>query len=93
MTREQLVAILYRYAQYKGYDVSARGDLSSFGDQNKVAKYAREAMEWAVGIELISGVTETSLEPKGNATRAQIATVLMNFDRFVAESQTGTQDK
>lgn len=93
VTREQLVAILYRYAQYKGYDVSARGDLSSFGDQNKVAKYAREAMEWAVGIELISGVTETSLEPKGNATRAQIATVLMNFDRFVAESQTGTQDK
>lgn len=89
VTREQLVAILYRYAQYKGYDTSIRGDLSAFGDQNRVAKYAREAMEWAVGAKLISGVTETSLEPKGNATRAQIATVLMNFDRFVTESTQG----
>lgn len=87
VTREQVAAIFYRYAQYKGCDVSLRGDLSGYTDSDKVAKYAQDAMSWAVGTGIIGGMDTVTLAPKGNATRAQIATMLMRFDQFLTENQ------
>ncbi|MBR3991606.1 MAG: S-layer homology domain-containing protein, partial [Clostridia bacterium] len=82
VTREQLAAILYRYTEYKKGDVSGRADLSSFPDASKVSKYARDAMSWAVAEGLITGNKiggKDLLDPKGNATRAQVATILMRY--------------
>lgn len=87
VTREQIAAILYRYAKYKGYDVSASKDLSEFSDAGDVSGYAVEALQWAVAAGLISGEAnkgEKLLNPLGNATRAQVASVIMRFDmKFV----------
>ena len=79
MTREQLAAVLYRYAQYKGVDVSAGNDLSKFADAEEVSAYAEEPMEWANAVKLIVGRTETELAPKGMATRAETAAVFRRF--------------
>ena len=79
ITREQMAAILYRYAQYKGYDVSGRADLSAYSDGNRVSSYARDAMAWANPAKLINGVDERTLDPAGSATRAQVATILARF--------------
>lgn len=79
ITREQMAAILYRYAQFKGYDVSAKADLSAYTDAAKVGAYATDAMAWANSAELITGTSATTLTPAGNATRAQVATILMRF--------------
>ena len=79
--REQLAAILYRYAQYKGYDVSVGEDtnLLSYTDASKISEYAIPAMQWACGTGVIHGVTTSTLVPEGTATRAQAATMLMRF--------------
>ncbi len=79
ITREQLAAILYRYAQLKGYDTSKRADLSVYTDAGDISAYALEAMQWAVAEELISGVTSYTLVPSGRADRAQVAMILMRF--------------
>lgn len=79
ITREQLASILYRYARKKGLDVTARGDLSGFADQGAISDYARESMAWAVGMGLISGMGDGTISPAGNATRAQVATILMRY--------------
>lgn len=79
VTREQLATILYRYAQGKGYDVSAAGDLTAFSDSADVSAWAAEAMEWAVGSKLLSGKGGNILDPTGTATRAEVAQILMNF--------------
>ena len=79
ITREQMAAILYRYASHKGYDTAARGDLSGFTDLGQVNGYAVEAMAWANGTGIISGTTPTTLSPQGNAIRAQAAAMLMRF--------------
>ncbi len=79
ITREQMAAILYRYAQLKGYDVSKRIMLDSFTDGGKTAGYAQTAMEWAVASNLISGKENNILDPNGNATRAEVAVILMRF--------------
>lgn len=85
ITREQLAAILYRYAQYKDCDMTARADLSVYTDAGEISGYALEAMRWAVAHGLIAGVTETTLVPGGNATRAEVAMILMRFmERFGA---------
>ena len=78
ITREQLAKILYRYAEYKGYDVTASTQLSAFSDASKVASYAEKYMKWAVAEELIQG-SNGKLNPKGNATRAEIAAILKRF--------------
>ena len=83
ITREQMAAILYRYAQYKGCDVSEAAGLEAFGDAGTVSSYAVPALEWAVGAELINGM-DGNLNPKGTATRAQVATILMRFCENVA---------
>ena len=79
ITREQLAAILYRYAAYQGYDVSQRADLSGFGDASSIRPYAQEALSWASAQGLVLGFEDGSLRPQGTASRAQIAAVLMRF--------------
>ena len=79
ITREQMAAIFYRYAQFKGLDTSARADLSVFTDSSKVNSYAVPAMQWAVGSGLIQGRADKTLDPAGNATRAQVAAILTRF--------------
>lgn len=79
ITREQMAAILYRYAAWKGCDVSGRVDLSGYTDAASVSAYATEAMAWANAEGLITGVTDTTLRPAGSAVRAQAATILMRL--------------
>lgn len=78
ITREQMVTMMYRYAQYMGYDVSYKEDISRFSDANKVSSYALEAMQWAVGNGIVVG-SDNILDPKGETTRAQCATIIMRF--------------
>lgn len=85
ITREQMAAILYRYAQFKGYDVSAKADLSTYIDAADVSAYATDAMAWASQTGLITGTSATTLSPAGQATRAQVATILMRFCENVAK--------
>ena len=79
ITREQMVSILYRYASYKGCDLSATADLSGFQDLSSLAAYASNPMHWAVGNGFVSGTGNNSLSPKGSATRCQAASILMRF--------------
>ena len=78
ITREQLAAILYRYARYKGLDVSVTGDLGRFPDASSVSLYASDAMSWAVGSGLIAGL-DGALQPGGAAGRAQVAVILQRL--------------
>ena len=75
ITREQMAAILYRYASAKGYDLQAQGDLSGFADAAAVSPYAVEALGWANGVGLINGMGGGILEPQGNAKRCQAAAI------------------
>ena len=79
VTREQTAAILYRYAKYNGYDVEKTADLTAYADAAAIHSYAKNAMSWAVAAGILNGVSSTSLEPTGSATRAQVATVLTRF--------------
>ena len=81
MTREQLAAVLYRYAQYLGRDTDKTTSLSSFTDGNTVSPYAREAMSWAVAEGILGGVGNDRLAPTAPATRAQVAEILYRFLR------------
>ena len=88
ITREQLAAILYRYAQLKGYDVTEKADLTGYTDSTSISSYAVEAMQWANANGIVNGMTETTLAPQGTATRAQVATMLMNFcENVVTEAE------
>lgn len=84
LTREQLALILYRFAQYKGYDVTGTSDLAAYADGSSVSGWAAEAMGWAVDAGLISGVGGNQIAPTGTASRAQVAQILMNFCENVA---------
>ncbi|MBQ8587425.1 MAG: S-layer homology domain-containing protein [Oscillospiraceae bacterium] len=84
VTRQQIAAILYRYAAAKGYDTASRGDLSAYPDEAAVAPWAKDALSWAVAEKYLNGTTKPGssavvLDPNGNATRAQVATILMRF--------------
>ena len=87
MTREQLVTVMYRYAQRKGIDVSVGEDTNilSYDDAYDVSEWAASAMQWAVGSGLISGRTSSTLNPKDTATRAEIATIMMRYCTEIAE--------
>ena len=85
LTREQLTLILYNYARLKGYDISARGDLSAFTDGDSTSSWARESMTWAVGAGLLSGQGMGMLAPTGTATRAEVAQIMMNFCETIAK--------
>ncbi len=91
ITREQLAIILYNYAKVKGYDVSASSDLSGFADlkalndAGSISTLSLSALKWAVGEQLITGVNDTTLDPQGYATRAQVAVILMRFAENIAK--------
>lgn len=80
ITREQMAAILYNYADYKGYDVSARADLSDYADAADVSSWAEDVLSWANAEGLINGMTTTTIDPQGATTRAQTAAM---FERFL----------
>lgn len=79
VTREQLAAILYRYAQYKKYDVSGAKSLDGYTDAQSVSSYAVPALQWANAAGVVTGKSGSKLDPKGNATRAEVAAMLMRF--------------
>ncbi|HJE92273.1 MAG TPA: S-layer homology domain-containing protein [Anaerotignum lactatifermentans] len=87
ITREQMVAMLYNYAKYRGYDVTASADLSAFADTASVSAWAQPAMQWAVAEGYISGMGDSQLAPQGTATRAEIASVIMRFMEATAETE------
>ena len=79
ITREQMASVLYRYAQLKGYDIAASGNLAGFFDYGNVSPYAANPMRWAVGNSLISGMGDNMLAPEESSTRAQAAAILTRF--------------
>ncbi len=79
VTREQLASIFCRYAQYKGYDMAITGNLDSFTDKDRVSAWAQQAVKWAVGNGILGGRENHLLDPKGTATRAEIAAMLHRF--------------
>ena len=79
ITREQLTAIFYRYADYKGYKLTVTENLDKFEDADKITDYAKMVMQWAVGNGLIKGKSENLLDPQGTATRAEISAMLHRF--------------
>ena len=83
ITREQMATILYRYSAGKGIDTSKQGSLTGFPDADKVSSYAKTAMQWTVAEGIIGG-SDGKLLPQGNATRAQVATILMRFIENIA---------
>ncbi|MDY4429857.1 S-layer homology domain-containing protein [Evtepia sp.] len=85
ITREQMAAILYRYAGLKGYDANQKADLSGYTDAGTISAYASDALAWTNAQGLITGVTDTTLAPKNSATRAQVATILMRFCETIAQ--------
>lgn len=84
VSRQQMVTILYRYADLKGYEVSAKAGLTAFPDSGAVAAYAEDAMAWSVANGIVGGTAQGTLDPADTATRAQFAAILMRFaDTFV----------
>ena len=90
ITREQMATILHRYADKKGLDTSKRDDLSGFPDGGNVQSWAKDAMQWVVAEGIING-SEGKLLPQGNATRAQVATILMRFIENIVKVQQSDQ--
>ena len=85
ITRQEFAQMLYNYAKYKGYDLTAEGDLSQFPDSNTVADWAKTAMSWANGNKLINGHDDGTIDAAGIGTRAQAASILMRFDQNLVE--------
>ena len=78
ITREQMATILYRYCNWKGIDTGKQTSLGGFPDAGKVSSYAKTALQWTVAEGLVGG-SDGKLLPRGSATRAQVATILMRF--------------
>lgn len=85
VTRQQIAAILYRYAALKGYDTAKTADLTAYTDASGLADWARSGMAWANAAGLITGRTETALVPGGTASRAEVATMLMRLATLIAQ--------
>lgn len=85
ITREQMAAMLYNYADMLGVDTSARANLNVYSDADSVSSWANEVMSWANAIGIIGGTTTTTLDPQGTATRAQVAAMLERFVLLIAE--------
>lgn len=86
ITRQEFAQMLYNYAKYKGYDLTAEGDLAQFPDSESVADWAEAAMRWANGNELINGHDDGTIDAAGIGTRAQAASILMKFDQNLVEN-------
>ena len=85
VTREQFAQMLYNYAKYKGYDLTATGDLTQFPDADAISDWAETALSWANGKGLINGHENGTIDPKGSTIRAQAASIMANFDQNVAK--------
>ena len=85
VTREQFAQMLYNYAKYKGYDLTATGDLTQFPDAGSISSWAETALSWANGNDLINGHENGTIDPKGSTIRAQAASIMANFDQNVAK--------
>lgn len=85
ITREELAQMLYNYAKYRGYDLTANGDLSRFPDGGRIHDWAVTAMQWANGSGLINGHEDGTIDGSGTAIRAQAASILMGFDRNIVK--------
>ena len=83
VTREEFAQMLYNYAEYKGYDLTASANLSKYPDAGKISGWAETAMAWANGNGLINGHDNGMIDPIGTATRAQAASILANFDKNI----------
>lgn len=79
ITREQMAVMMYRYARYKGYDVSADGDYTTFADAESVSEFAEQAMDWVVGMSIITGKEGNLLEPVAGTARAEAAIIIHRF--------------
>ena len=88
ITRQEMAAILSRYAAFKGYDKSAVGDMSRYNDKTLIAEWALEDMTWAVGVKVLSGKGNNLLDPLGTTSRAEAAQMLKNFcEAFEAKTE------
>ncbi len=85
VTREQFAVMLYKYARFKGYDLTATGDLTQFPDAGSISSWAETALSWANGKGLINGHENGAIDPKGSTIRAQAASIMANFDQNVAK--------
>ena len=85
VTREQFAVMLYKYARFKGYDLTAAGDLTQFPDAGSISSWAETALSWANGKGLINGHENGTIDPKGRTIRAQAASIMANFDQNVAK--------
>ena len=85
VTREQFAVMLYKYARFKGYDLTATGDLTQFPDAGSISSWAETALSWANGKGLINGHENGTIDPKGGTIRAQAASIMANFDQNVAK--------
>lgn len=85
VTREQMAAIFYRYAAYRDYLNGEQDSLSRFTDAQDASEYAKDALSWAVANKVLNGMDEHTLDPRGNATRAQVAAILMFFCENIVE--------
>lgn len=88
ITREQMIVMMYRYAQYIKMDTTPKENMEAFSDSVAVSDFAKEAMQWAVAEELIKGDAEGKLNPQGNANRAECASILMRFVQMVEQEKT-----
>ena len=85
VTREQFAVMLYKYARFKGYDLTVTGDLTQFPDAGSISSWAETALSWANGKGLINGHENGTIDPKGSTIRAQAASIMANFDQNVAK--------
>ena len=86
VTREQMAVMLYRYTQdYLGIPLTPTGDLTVFSDRGQIQSWAEPAMSWAVGVGIINGYTNGTLSPGGSITRAEVATMLQRFDKYLSQ--------
>ena len=85
VTREQFAVMLYKYARFKGYDLTAAGNLTQFPDMDAISGWAETALSWANGKGLINGHENGTIDPKGSTIRAQAASIMANFDQNVAK--------
>lgn len=85
VTREEFAQMMYNYAKFKGYDLTAGGDLTQFPDAGAISDWAETALNWASGKGLINGHDNGTIDPQGNTTRAQAASIMKNFDLKVVE--------
>ncbi len=93
ISRQDFAKILYNYSAYKQYDIEQKSDLKNYEDANEISDYAKEAMAWANKLGLITGVTKTTLVPKANASRAEIATIFARFYKNIPAKELAFDDE